>query len=153
MVATVAWLGGLAAVSLWVIPSMQKALPADQYAKWLLSLNKRLDTVGWFSLAVLIFTGLVQMGANANYTGLLSFANNWAVAILLKHLVFFGMIGVSALITWKVSPALQRAAIRRAIGKVSEEEEVLTRRLQKLIALNLLLGVFVLAFTALARIA
>ena len=153
MLATVVWLGSLAAVSLWVLPSMQRSLPANQYADWLLQANQRLSAIGWFSLALLTVTGLIQMGANVNYTGLLSFANDWALAILLKHIVIFGMVGVSAYITWNVAPTLQRAALRRSAGASEHEEQILGARLQRLILINLVLGFVVLAFTALARIA
>lgn len=153
MLATVVWLGGLAALALLVLPWVRRSLEADAFADWLRELNQRLDPIGWFSLALLTVTGLLQMGANPNYEGFLYFGNNWAMAILLKHLAFFGMVGVSGYITWGVSPALQRAALRRAQGRANHGEMVLIKRLQRLIGLNLFLGGAVLAFTALARIA
>lgn len=153
MLATTLWLGGLAVVAVWILPAMQSSLEAEAYASWQRNINQRLNSIGWFSMALLLSTGLVQMGANSNYSGLLSIANNWAAAILIKHIFFFGMVGVSAYITWSVNPALERAAILRAGGKESPEEAGLLARLQRLIGLNLGLGVVVLVFTALARIA
>jgi uncharacterized membrane protein len=153
MLATVVWLGGLAGLALLVLPAMRRGLDAESFADWLRELNRRLDPIGWFSLGLLTATGLVQMGANPNYEGLLYFGNNWAMAILLKHLAFFGMVGVSSIITWRISPALQRAALRRAQLGDDGQEAILIKRLQGLIGLNSLLGGIVLAFTALARIA
>src|SRR3990172_3953525 len=153
MLATVVWLGGLATLALLVLPTMRRTLDANAFADWLRAINQRLDPIGWFSLALLTVTGLLQMGANPNYEGILSFGNNWALAILLKHLVIFGMLGVSGYITWGVSPALQRAALIRAQRGESREEAALVKKLQRLIALNLFLGGLVLGFTALARVA
>lgn len=152
MLATVLWLGGLATISLWIIPSFRDSLSPNDYADWLARLNDRLNSIGWLSIGLLTVTGLVQMGANPSYTGLFSIANNWAIAILLKHLAFFGMIAVSAYITWGLNPALQHAALLRVRDGHNDKEELLLARLPRLIALNLLLGSIALALTALARI-
>ena len=153
MLATVLWLGGLAAVALLVLPGMRRSLEPAAFADWLRATNRRLDSIGWLSLALLTATGLIQMSANSNYNGLLAINNNWALAICLKHIAFGGMVAVSAYLTWGLSPALERAALLRAKGNDAGEEARLLARLQRLIGLNLLLGAIVLAFTALARIA
>lgn len=152
MAATVAWLGGLAALSLFVIPTARRSLSPRDFANWLTTLNQRLDPIGWFSLGILIFTGLLQMDSSPNYAGFLTLSNAWAIAICLKHIVFFGMIGVSGYLTWGVAPALRRAAFSRAKGKPGKKDELWLRRFQGLITLNLALGLLVLIFTALARV-
>jgi uncharacterized membrane protein len=152
MAATVAWLGGLAALSLIVIPAARRSLAPRDYAKWMTALNQRLDPIGWFCLGILIFTGLLQMDSNPNYDGFLTLSNQWAVAICLKHIVFFGMIAVSAFVTWGVTPALRRSAIGRARGAGTQADQVWLRRFQFLVLLNFALGLLVLVFTALARI-
>lgn len=152
MLATVVWLGGLAAMALIVLPAMRRRLKPGDFAVWLGALNQRLDSIGWLSLGLLTFTGLIQMDGNPNYEGLFALSNPWSQAICLKHIAFIGMIGVSAYITWSVAPALQRAALKRAKGAASNEK-FLSSRLQKLIALNLFLGLLILVFTALARTA
>ncbi len=152
MLATITWLGGLATISLWLIPSMRTTLSANDYAAWIANLNNRMNALGWLSIATLTATGLVQMSANINYEGLFSIANNWAFALLLKHIVFFGMIAISAYITWGLTPNLQHAALLRARDGSSSQEETLLKRFQRLMALDLLLGVITLAFTAFARI-
>lgn len=152
MIVTVLWLGGLAALALWVLPALRRSLSPADYAAWLADLNRKLDPAGWLSLGLLTFTGLLQMDASPSYTGLLALENNWALAIFAKHIVFLGMIGVSAFLTWSVAPALGRAAIRRAKGVGQAADETALLRFQRLITLNLILGGFVLLFTALARI-
>jgi uncharacterized membrane protein len=148
MLATVLWLGGLAIFSLIILPSVRQTLKAGDFRGWFAVMNRRLDSIGWFSVGLLTFTGLVQMDANPNYLGLFDISNQWGQAICLKHIAFGGMIGVSAYITWGVSPALARATLIKQ-GVAERRHEV---HLQRLTAVNLILGVAVLVFTALARI-
>lgn len=151
MLATVVWIGGLAALVLLVQPAASRTLPPQQLADLLEHLQRRLELLGWFCLLVLAGTGLFQMSENPNYQGVLAIPNTWSAAILLKHLVFLGMVLVSAWTTWGVLPAARRAALRRALGKDAPEAERLQRRSRLLLQVNLVLSVIVLALTALAR--
>lgn len=151
MLATVVWIGSLASLTMLVLPAARAALESSAFASFLSRLQRRLDPVSWASLVLLAGTGMFQMSANPNYAGFLAISNRWAVAILVKHLVFFGMIGVSAYITWGLLPQLQRAALRRAHGQASADEEKLQQLEQRLMRLNLLLGIVILGLTALAR--
>jgi uncharacterized membrane protein len=96
MLATVVWIGGLVAVVVLVLPAAQKTLQLDDYATFLGNLQRRLDPLAWLSLAVLLATGLFQMSANPNYEGFLSISNRWAASMLIKHILFIGMIAISA---------------------------------------------------------
>jgi uncharacterized membrane protein len=153
MLATVAWIGGLAAVVFYILPVARRSQDAAAYAQTVTAANQRLDVVGWLSLVVLVASGLFQMSANPNYAGFLAVTNNWARAILFKHIIFFGMVAVSAYLTWSITPGLKRVALKKARGVEVPEEARLLKRTTLLISLNLVLGVIVLAFTALARIA
>ena len=66
MLATVLWLGSLAALSLLVLPAVRK-VDAKSQSILLAAIQKRLDPLGWFSLALLLATGMFQMSANPNY--------------------------------------------------------------------------------------
>ncbi|MBN2499480.1 MAG: CopD family protein [Anaerolineales bacterium] len=153
MLATVAWIGGLAAVVFFILPIAKRAQDADTYAQTLTAANQRLDVIGWLSLVVLVASGMFQMSANPNYEGFLAVTNAWARAILLKHIVFFAMIAVSAYLTWGITPGLKRVALKKARNLDAPEETKLLKRATVLIYLNLILGAVVLVFTALARIA
>lgn len=153
MLATVTWIGSLASLSLLVLPAARAALDGATYAAFLERLQRRLDPLGWISLVVLTATGMFQMSASPNYSGFLAIDNRWALAILIKHVVFLGMTGVSAYLTWGLLPALRRAALRQSLGQETREAEKLRRREAFLIRLNLALGVVVLLLTALARAA
>lgn len=153
MLATVAWIGGLVAVVILVLPAAKKTLEPGTYANFLEQLQRRLDPLGWLSLAVLLATGLFQMSANPNYEGLLSISNRWAASMLVKHILFIGMIGVSAYLTWGVLPALRRIAMRQAKGLDAQEAVQLQKRETLLLCINLVLGISILGLTALARAA
>ena len=153
MLATVAWIGGLAAVVFFIMPLASRMQDAETYAQTLTAVNQRLDVVGWLSLVVLVASGLFQMSANPNYEGFLAITNAWARAILIKHIVFFGMIAVSAYLTWGITPGLKRVALKKARSLEAPEETELLKRATRLIYLNLILGVIILVFTALARVA
>src|SRR3990172_11222963 len=96
MLATVVWLGGLAALILFVLPTARRNLEAQAYSRLVEKAQRRLDPLAWLSVVVLVGTGLFQMSASPNYEGYLAIRNRWAAAILIKHLVFFGMVAVSA---------------------------------------------------------
>jgi uncharacterized membrane protein len=152
MLATVVWIGGLAALAIFVLPAARRALDASAYAAFLAQLQRRFDPLGWFSLMVLAATGMFQMSASPNYQGFLAVENRWAVAILIKHLVFFGMAGLSAYITWGLMPKIRRLALRRAAsGSLDVEANRLATQESRLLQINLLLGILVLALTAIAR--
>ena len=111
MLATVVWIGGLAALTLLVLPAARKTLDAGAYANLLKAIQRRLDPLGWICLLILAVTGMFQMSASPNYQGFLEIGSRWAAAILIKHLVFFAMILVSGYLTWGLLPRLQRLAL------------------------------------------
>ncbi len=155
MLATVTWIGGLAAISLFVVPAAGKVLDKTAFGALLSRLVTRLQLVGWFSLAVLIVTGLFQMSASPFYKGFLAISNPWAVAILTKHLVVGLMILAAAYVTWGLLPSLQRTILMRAAGRPVDDSAIasIQNREILLLRLNLALSVIVLALTALARTA
>jgi len=165
MIATVVWIGGLAALAIIVLPAARHVLQAQPYAEFLTDLQRRLDPIAWFCLITLAGTGMIQMSANPHYQGVLVIQNGWAVAIFLKHMVFLGMACLSVYLTWGLMPKLQRNALKQVrgtwsgelVGTVSQSAASETAKLQRqetlLMRLNLILGIIVLGLTALARAA
>jgi uncharacterized membrane protein len=151
MLATVVWIGGLSALVLLVVPAASQSFTQAQLAVLLHNLQRRLDPLAWFSLAVLTVTGMFQMSANPNYNGFLAFNNQWAVAILLKHILFLGMILLAAYQTWWLLPALRRMILRQVHHPVTIQDQDLQRRVFWLSRLNIALAVIVLLLTAIAR--
>lgn len=152
MLATVAWVGGQAALVLMVLPAARKTLTSEVYSTFLGQINRRLQFVGWISLIVLVGTGMFQMSASPSYQGFLSITNTWAVAILIKHLVIGLLVGLSAYSTWGMAPALQRLSLLRSRGKGSDVEfAALQKKEEWLIRVNLGITIVVLLLTAWAR--
>jgi len=152
MLATVAWLGGLAAIAILVLPAAKRVLkPADQLA-FIEGIQRRLEPLAWFSLAILIVTGLFQLSVNPHYNGFLSTSGQWSLAILTKHTLVILMIVVSAIQTWEVLPAIRRGLMRIEKGGADEAEvKRLQKRETRLLRLNIALSILILAATAFAR--
>ena len=153
MLATVLWLGSLAVLSLVVIPAMRKSLDVKDQAKLMTAIQKKLDPLGWFSVALLLVTGMFQMSASPNYEGFLAIRGQWASSILIKHIFFLGMIAVSAAQTWWLLPSMQRAMLRQQKNGDMTEVARLQKRETLLLKLNLILAILILGMTALARAA
>ncbi|MCF6278671.1 MAG: CopD family protein [Anaerolineales bacterium] len=152
MLATVLWLGSLAALSLLVLPALHKVDTKAQ-AVLLAAIQKRLDPLGWFSIAMLLVTGLFQMSANPAYEGFLTIRGQWGTSILVKHIFFGLMILVSAAQTWGLLPSIQRAILRQQKSGHTAELAVLRKRERLLLNINLILAILILGMTALARAA
>jgi uncharacterized membrane protein len=151
MLATVAWIGGIFSISILVLPAARKSLkPADQLA-FIESLQKRLEPLAWFSLGMLIATGLFQLSANSHYNGFFNVSTQWSLAILVKHGLVGVMVAVSAVQTWEVLPAIRRTLMRREKGASEEEIVRLQKREERLLRINFILSILILGATALAR--
>lgn len=155
MLATVGWIGSLAAMALIVLPAARRVLDPAAFSLLLARLQARLQPVAWFCLVLLGGTGMFQMSAHPSYGGFLSIHNDWAIALLAKHLVIGLMVLTSAYLTWGLLPALQRTALLRASGAAVNPDLVarLERRETRILQVNLLLSAIVLALTAWARTA
>jgi uncharacterized membrane protein len=152
-VATVVWIGGLVTMALVVWPGLRRVVTEEQtFGRLIEAIQARFRPLANLSLIVLVLTGLVQMNANENYNGFLNFSNLWSQAIALKHLAIIGMIVIGAVMTFGIQPALRRQAILIA-GGVGEEADTahLRKRIDRLARIDLILGILVLGFTALAR--
>src|ERR1044072_8971971 len=121
LLARVAWVGSLAGVSLLVLPAMKRSLDAETQLVFIEALQKRLEPIAWFSMSLLLATGLFQMSVNPHYDGFLSTSTQWSLAILMKHLLGIIMIVVSAIQTWEVFPAIRRAIVMSKKKENAEE--------------------------------
>lgn len=153
LLATVTWIGSLAGVSLLVLPAMQRSLNAETQLLFIEAMQRRLEPIAWFSMTLLVLTGLFQMSVNPHYDGFISVSTQWSVAILTKHLLGIVMVVVSAIQTWEVIPAIRRAILRSKKSSNTDEVESLRRREVRLLRMNFGLSVLILLATAFARAA
>ena len=152
MLAVVTWIGSLVSISLLILPAATRTLrPSDQLV-FIEAIQKRLEPIAWFSISLLVVTGLFQMSVNIHYNGFLSTSNQWSLAILVKHVLVVILIVVSATHTWEVLPAIRRALMRKEKAN-PEELKTLQRREIFLLRTSLVLAVLILLATAFARTA
>jgi len=151
--ATVTWVGSLAAISLLILPAMKRTLDPETQLVFIEAMQKRLEPIAWFSISLLIVTGLFQMSVNPHYDGFLSTSTQWSLAILTKHILGVFMVVTSAIQTWEVIPAIRRAIILSKKTKNSDKLDALRRREIMLLRVNLGLSVLILGATAVARVA
>ena len=151
MLATVTWIGSLAAINILVLPASHRTLKLADQLSFIAALQKRLEPLAWFCMGLLLVTGLIQLSTSPHYDGFLSLSTQWSFAILIKHGLAAIMVVVSAIQTWEVLPAIQRTLMKK--GKADEEE---LRNLQRkeiiLLRINLLLSALILGATAVARV-
>jgi len=151
MLATVTWVGSLAAINILVLPASHRTLKLTDQLNFITALQKRLEPLAWFCMGLLLVTGLIQLSTSPHYDGFLSLSTQWSFAILIKHGLAVIMVVVSAIQTWEVLPAIQRTLMKK--GKADEEE---LRNLQRkeiiLLRINLLLSALILGATAVARV-
>jgi uncharacterized membrane protein len=150
MVATATWIGSLIAISVLVLPAARRALGAADQLSLIELIQRRLEPISWFSVSVLIVTGLFQMSVNPNYNGFLSTSGRWSLAMLTKHILVGALIAVSAVHTWDVLPTLRRALLQKdrlADGELARLQE----RETALLRASLILGLLVLLATGFAR--
>lgn len=151
LLATVTWVGSLAGVSFLVLPAMQRSLDPETQLIFIEAMQKRLEPIAWFSMSLLLVTGLFQMSVNPHYDGFLSTSTQWSVAILAKHILGIVMVVVSAIQTWEVIPAIRRAIIKSKKSNNADELNALRRREILLLRMNFGLSTLILLATAFAR--
>jgi uncharacterized membrane protein len=151
MLAVVTWIGSLTAINTLVLPASQRTLNLTQQLSLISALQKRLEPIAWFSIGILLFTGLVQMSTSEHYDGFLSISTQWSLAILTKHILGALMIVISAMQTWEVIPAIQRTLLKKEKADEGELAKLQKKEIN-LIRINLFLSIVVLGATAIARV-
>jgi uncharacterized membrane protein len=151
MLATVVLVGSLSALSWLLLPAMRRSLSERDQVSLMDALQRRLEPLVWFCLGLLIVTGLFQMSTGQESHGFLATNTRWSLALFVKHLMVVLILVVSAVQTWEVMPAIRRALLRPE--RLNEEQwQALARRQRRLLSLNMLLSLLVLAATAVARV-
>jgi uncharacterized membrane protein len=141
------WIGGLVMLVLAAAPQGSESSAENSLFE---ILERRFRPWSQVSLAVLLVTGLIQMGGDSHYHGFLIVDSPWAIGLLGKHIVI-GLIVVLALAlqSW-LYPALERARLLASRNSAVDQqaERKLRVLLRQLTFLNLGMGVLVLLLTA-----
>jgi uncharacterized membrane protein len=150
MLATVTWIGSLAAINLLVLPAASRTLKLADQLSFISALQKRLEPIAWFSMGLLIVTGLFQLSTNPHYDGFLSTSTQWSLSILIKHSLAVILAVTSAIQTWEVLPSIHRILLKKETADEGELAK-LQRRELILLRVNLFLSALILGATAFAR--
>ena len=150
LLATVTWIGSLVSITVLVMPAASRALDAGEHLILLDRIQKRFEPITWFSVSVLIVTGLFQMSVNPHYNGFLSTSGQWSLAILSKHALVATLIALSAVHTWDVLPTMRRVLLRKDKTAAADLEK-LQRREANLLRGSLVLAALILLATGFAR--
>jgi len=153
MLATIVWAGSLAALMFLILPAMKRTLNPETQLSLIEAIQKRFEPITWFSISLLVLTGLFQMSLNSHYDGFLSTSTQWSLAILAKHILGMIIVVVSAIQTWEVIPAIRRAILVSKKQDNAAELEALQRREINLLRINFGLATLILLATAFARVA
>jgi uncharacterized membrane protein len=153
MLATVVWAGSLAALMFLILPAMKRTLNPETQLALIEAIQKRFEPITWFSISLLVLTGLFQMSLNPHYDGFLSTSTQWSLAILAKHILGIIIVVVSAIQTWEVIPAIRRAILVSKKQDNALELDALRRREVNLLRINFGLAALILLATAFARVA
>ena len=151
MLATVTWIGSLAAINLLVLPASTRTLKLVDQLSFIAALQKRLEPLAWFCMGLLLVTGLFQLSTSPHYDGFLNTSTQWSLAILIKHGLAIVMVVVSAIQTWEVLPAIHRTLMKKEKAEDGELAKLQKKELL-ILRLNLLISVLILAATAYARV-
>jgi uncharacterized membrane protein len=151
MLATVVWIGSLAAINLLFLPASTRTLKLPDQLSLISALQKRLEPLAWFCMGILLVTGLFQLSTSPHYDGFLDISTQWSLAILVKHGLAVLMVVVSAMQTWEVLPAIQRILLKKESANEAELAK-LQKKEVLLLRLNLILSALILGATAYARV-
>ena len=151
MLATVTWIGSLAAINLLVLPASTRTLKLVDQLSFIAALQKRLEPLAWFCMGLLLVTGLFQLSTSPHYDGFLNTSTQWSLAILIKHGLAIIMVVVSAIQTWEVLPAIHRTLMKKEKAGEGDLEKLQKKELL-ILRINLLLSALILAATAYARV-
>ncbi|MDL1910996.1 CopD family protein [Chloroflexi bacterium CFX6] len=150
LLATVAWIGSIAATSILFLPAAKNALQPVDHLALIEAMQKRLEPIAWFCMSLLLITGLFQMSVNPHYDGFISVSTQWSLALLIKHILGIFMVVASAIQTWEVIPAIRRTLMNK---KKADEKKILQLqdRETRLLRINFGLSILILLATAFAR--
>lgn len=151
MLATVTWIGSLAAINLLVLPASTRTLKLVDQLSFIAAVQKRLEPLAWFCMGLLLVTGLFQLSTSPHYDGFLNTSTQWSLAILIKHGLAVIMVVVSAIQTWEVLPNIHRTLLKKEKAGEDELAELQKKELF-ILRLNLLISALILAATAYARV-
>lgn len=150
--ATVVYIGGLLVTVLLIFPEVRRVIDGQPaFYRVLSRLRQRFYPISNLCLAALWVTGLLQMTADPNYDGFLTFDDDWSRIMLLKHILIVGMMAAGVVLQFGVAPQLERISLlmEHSKGDPAEWQRLRAREVRLTVLLSVL-GIAVLACSAAA---
>jgi putative copper export protein len=149
LLATVIWLGGITLLTLFAWPALKRGT-LDQNQWW--STQRKFVLWANISIVALLISGFYQMTNDINYSGFLTIDSQWAVTMLLKHIAFVVMVGITVYMQAVLYPAMSRVQLlnKQKPAMADAEREKLQKREIQMLRLNLVCALVVLLLTAVA---
>ena len=147
LLGTAVWFGGMFVVLAVALPALRRQVIDNN--QWLALQMALLPWVN-ASLVILLVTGFFQMTNDPNYGGFLGLDGWWSWAMLLKHVAYVGVVGVSGYLQWSLYPAVERTRLlgQKRPQTVAAEQESLHDQEVRLLWVNAACALLILLFTA-----
>ena len=109
VIAAVVWVGGNLILAMVIVPHFKQSLPPVQRIKLLMQIGKRFEPIVWGCIAVLFFTGIVNIFFSVDLTSPTALSNAFMRTLLIKIVLFFVLIILTALHSMILAPRLVAA--------------------------------------------
>jgi uncharacterized membrane protein len=144
LVATVVWIGGIVTNLIVVSPSAKESLEPPVMGRFMGSFIKRFRCLVYFSMGVLVVTGVIMMLLNDQYLGIFNFGNLWTLVVVVKHILVVILIILAIYIFQILFPRMGQLG-----AKGPSPELAKLQKLQGQLAVTtVIIGLVILVFTA-----
>jgi uncharacterized membrane protein len=144
LLATVTWIGGMAANILVILPSTREVLEPAVIGRFIGAVMKRFRRIVYGSVITLLLCGVPLTLLNENFVGLGQFDNAWSQVILIKHLFVTALVLLAVYSFEVLAPKVAELA-----AKGPSPELLKAQKLQlRLTSTGFALGLIILLLTA-----
>ena len=109
VIAAVTWVGGNLILAMVIVPHFRQSLPPVQRIKLLTQIGKRFEPVVWGCIAVLFFTGIVNIFFSVDITSASPISDAFMRTLLIKIGLFFVLTILTVLHSMIFAPRLAAA--------------------------------------------
>ena len=144
LIATVAWIGGIAFILFIAMPSAKKVLGLEA-SKLMGEISKRFTPVANYSIGLLVLTGTIMAVINYRTSAHATPEKNWSIVLAVKLILVLSMIIIHFYRGWILAPKI--------IGTETEQKRAAMQKLSiNLVKTNFGLGLAVLLLSAMIGI-
>ena len=109
VIAAVTWVGGNLILAMVIVPHFKQSLPPVQRIKLLMQIGKRFEPIVWGCIAVLFFTGIVNIFFAVDFTSATPIFAAFMRTLLIKIGLFFVLTILTVVHSMFLAPRLAAA--------------------------------------------